>query len=69
MTGKLQAHVKLEVYTILGERVAELVNGVVDADNISAAIWDCREFPEGLYTVSLVVDGVQRPAAKLLIAR
>ena len=69
MTGKLQAHVKLEVYTMLGERIAELVNGVVQADDVSAAIWECKDFPDGLYTVSLTVDGVQRPSAKLLIAR
>jgi hypothetical protein len=69
MTGKLEAHVKLEVYTILGERVAELVNGMVSADDMSAAVWECKDFPDGMYTVSLTVDGIQRPSAKLLIAR
>ena len=69
MTGKLEANVHLAVYNMIGEKVADLVHGNVSADDVAAAIWDCKDVPDGMYTVALTVDGVQRPAAKLLIAR
>ena len=57
MTGKLEANVRLEVFNLIGERVATLVDGLITADQNNAAILDCSSLPDGMYTVSLVVDG------------
>ncbi len=69
MTGRINSVVRLEVFNMVGERVATLVDGPISADDFSAAVLDCSTLADGMYTVSLNVDGVQRPAAKMIIAR
>ncbi len=69
MTGKVEAHVTLEVYNLIGERVAQLVNGTVSADDNHAVLFDCSTLPNGVYTISLIVDGISRPAEKFIISR
>ena len=69
MTGRVEAHVTLEVYNLIGERVAQLVNGTVSADDNHAVLFDCSTLPNGVYTISLIVDGISRPAEKFIISR
>ncbi|MBL7975490.1 MAG: T9SS type A sorting domain-containing protein, partial [Candidatus Kapabacteria bacterium] len=69
MTGKVEAHVTLEVYNLIGERVAQLVNGTVSADDNHAVLFDCSTLPNGVYTIALTVDGISRPAEKFIISR
>lgn len=69
MIGKVSANVQLEVFSLVGERVATLIDGTVSTDDVRAAILDCSSLPNGVYTVSLTVDGIRRPAEKFIISR
>ncbi len=69
MLQQVEADVKLEVYNLVGEKVAVLVDGRVSTDDFSAAILDCHNLPNGVYTVSLTVDGVQRPGERFVVSR
>ncbi|MBL7998788.1 MAG: hypothetical protein JNL32_09145, partial [Candidatus Kapabacteria bacterium] len=69
MTGTVNAYVSLEVYDVLGNRIATLVDGRITDDMNTAAVLDCSSLANGVYSVVLTVDGTRRPAEKLMIAR
>jgi hypothetical protein len=69
MTGKVEANVRLEVFNLIGEKVATLIDGTVSMDDTRAAILDCSSLPNGMYTVSLTIDGVSRPSEKIIVSK
>ncbi len=69
MLENTEAVVRLEVFNIVGESVALLIDGRVSADDFSAAIMDCSTLSNGVYTVALTVDGVQRPSERFIVSR
>jgi hypothetical protein len=58
--------VNLEIFNILGERVATLVNERQDSD-FYTYIWDASNFPSGIYFASLKVAQYQLTRKLLLL--
>jgi len=50
------SHVKLVVYNVLGEAVAQLIDGFHSQGSYNVQ-WDAQNQPSGLYLYSLEVDG------------
>jgi len=61
------AHVSIEIYSDLGQRVATLHQGMQQAGYHRVA-WEPR-LPSGVYYCRLVIDGSQLPAKKMIYLR
>jgi hypothetical protein len=48
---------RLGVYDLRGEKVADLFNGIREAGTHSA-IWDATGFPSGIYVVRMISEGM-----------
>lgn len=68
-TGRSDANVSIEVFDVLGVKVAELINRYVTSDDNNAVMFDCSNLPNGVYTVSMTVDGVRRPGENIIVNR
>lgn len=51
-----QAEVALSVYTIVGQKVATLVDGALEA-GVHREVWNASEMPSGIYIAQLEVNG------------
>jgi hypothetical protein len=50
-------NLRLGVYNLQGEKVADLFNGIQEAGT-HTAIWDATGFPSGIYVVRMMSDGM-----------
>ncbi len=62
-----QAHVRIDVYSLLGERMVTLVDGMKTLDDNNNVILDTHEMPAGMYSVVLSIDGRSNPAEKFVV--
>jgi hypothetical protein len=52
-----RVHLRLDVYNLQGEKVANLYNGIREAGTHSA-IWNATGFPSGIYVVRMISEGM-----------
>lgn len=60
------ANVKLDIYNLLGQKVASLVNENLSAGTYTAN-WDANNFASGTYIYTLIADGVSLSNKMILI--
>jgi hypothetical protein len=66
-TLPVRAHVTLEVFNVVGRRVAVLADGVMTA-GAHRAVWDARGMPSGIYVYRLKTrDGLVGTKKALLV--
>jgi flagellar hook assembly protein FlgD len=51
-----EAKVKIEIYNLLGQKVAALVDGIEIAGNHSVT-WNARNFSSGIYFYKIIAEG------------
>ena len=58
----------VEIYNILGSRVAQLASGTFNPDDTYTYIWEADNYlPEGMYLINVVTDSGSKQIKILLI--
>ena len=60
-------HIKLEVYNVLGEKVAVLYDGYMTAGYGKMITWDAKGLPSGVYYYRLIADGFTEVKKMVLV--